>query len=55
MVVLAVGNCQSVFAFEISNVLRTLCYSQRVTKRCKLSWLTNSALVHEPKCGGGYG
>ncbi len=23
-----------------------------VTKRCRLSWLTNSALVHEPKCGG---
>ncbi len=26
----------------------------RLTKRCRLSWLwlTNSALVHEPKCGG---
>jgi hypothetical protein len=24
----------------------------RVTKRCRLSWLTNSALVYEPKCGG---
>ncbi len=23
-----------------------------VTKRCRLSWLTNSALVDEPKCGG---
>jgi hypothetical protein len=23
-----------------------------VTKRCRLSWLTNSALVFEPKCGG---
>jgi hypothetical protein len=23
-----------------------------VTKRCRLSWLTNSALVYEPKCGG---
>jgi hypothetical protein len=21
-------------------------------KRCRLSWLTNSALVYEPKCGG---
>jgi hypothetical protein len=21
------------------------------TKRCRLSWLANSALVHEPKCG----
>jgi hypothetical protein len=24
-----------------------------VTKRCRLSWLTNSALAYEPKCGGG--
>jgi hypothetical protein len=23
-----------------------------VTKRCRLSWLNNSALVYEPKCGG---
>ncbi len=21
-------------------------------KKCRLSWLTNSALVYEPKCGG---
>ena len=26
---------------------------QWVTKRCRLSWLTNSVLVYEPKCGGG--
>ncbi len=26
--------------------------NQGVTKRCRLSWLTNSALVYEPKCGG---
>ncbi len=25
---------------------------QGVTKRCRLSWLTNSVLVYEPKCGG---
>jgi hypothetical protein len=25
---------------------------QEVTKRCRLSWLTNSALVYESKCGG---
>ncbi len=25
---------------------------QGVTKRCRLSWLTNGALVYEPKCGG---
>ncbi len=27
--------------------------TQGVTKRCCLSWLTNSVLVNEPKCGGG--
>jgi hypothetical protein len=26
---------------------------QGVKQRYRLSWLTNSALVHEPKCGGG--
>ncbi len=25
---------------------------QGVTKRSRLSWLTNSAIVYEPKCGG---
>jgi hypothetical protein len=25
---------------------------QGVTKRCRLSWLTNSSLVYEHKCGG---
>jgi hypothetical protein len=25
---------------------------QRVTNRCRPSWLTNCALVYEPKCGG---
>jgi hypothetical protein len=24
-----------------------------VIKKCRLSWLTNSDLVYEPKCGGG--
>ncbi len=28
---------------------------QGVTKRCRLSWLTNSAVVYEPKCGGSGG
>ncbi len=28
---------------------------QAVTKRCHLSWLTNSALVYEPLCRGGGG
>ncbi len=26
---------------------------QGVTKRCRLPWLPNRALVDEPKCGGG--
>ncbi len=26
-------------------------YAQGLNKRCRLSWLTNSALVYEPKCG----
>ncbi len=30
-------------------------FGQGVTKRCRLSWLTNCALVYEPKCGGGCG
>jgi hypothetical protein len=29
--------------------------SRGVTKRCRLSWLTNSALVYEPKLGEGGG
>jgi hypothetical protein len=29
-------------------------WAQGVTKRCRLSWLTNSALIYEPKCGGGW-
>ncbi len=27
--------------------------AETVTKKCCLSWLTNRALVYEPKCGGG--
>ncbi len=27
-------------------------YSQVDTKRCRPSWLTNSARIYEPKCGG---
>jgi hypothetical protein len=30
----------------------TVYCSQGVTKRCLLSWLTNSVLVYEPKSGG---
>jgi hypothetical protein len=28
-----------------------LMFEQGVTKRCRLPWLTNSALDYEPKCG----
>ncbi len=35
--------------------LASLCFTLGVTKRCRLSWLTNSALLYEPKCGGGGG
>ncbi len=30
-------------------------WEQGVTRRCRLSRLTNSVLVYEPKCGGGGG
>ncbi len=33
--------------------LHVLCCSKGVTKRCLLSWLTNSAVAYETKCGGG--
>jgi hypothetical protein len=32
---------------------RTIDGTREVTERCRLSFLTNSALVYEPKCGGG--
>jgi hypothetical protein len=32
--------------------LETIRHHQGVTRRCRLSWLTNSALIYEPKCGG---
>jgi hypothetical protein len=41
--------------FEHKKELKPLCYYQGVTKRCRLPWLTNSALVYEPKCGGRVG
>jgi hypothetical protein len=31
---------------------RTISAIQGVSKRCRLSWLTSSALVYKPKCGG---
>ncbi len=39
----------------MKNVSKKLLIIERgdgVTEGCRLSWLTNSALVYEPKCGG---
>jgi hypothetical protein len=41
---------QCSWSFSISSV--SLRWSRGSTKRCRLSWLTNSALVYKPKCGG---
>jgi hypothetical protein len=40
--------------YRRNDELDRYCIDQGVTKRCRLSWLTNSALVlavYEPKCG----
>jgi hypothetical protein len=45
-------------SFQISNIIvvHIKCWRQRVTKsRFRLSWLTNSVLVYDPKCRGGGG
>ncbi len=34
-----------------THILTCITSCQGVTKRCRISWLTNSALVYEPKCG----
>ncbi len=39
------------FTRKTANLLNC-CLQGGVTKRCRLSWLTNSAIVYEPKCGG---
>ncbi len=39
------GISRPVLEFKVKNM-------QGVAKRCRLSWLTNSALVYEPKCEG---
>ena len=31
---------------------RKMFIARGVTERCRLSWLTKSALAYEPKCGG---
>jgi hypothetical protein len=32
--------------------MKSVHFNQGLTKTCRLSWLTNSALVYEPKYGG---
>jgi hypothetical protein len=42
------------FVHQRPNPKKNMVYgTQGDTKRCLLSWLTNSALVYEPKCGEG--
>ncbi len=40
---------------EMKVVVGRFARDQGVTKRMCLSWLTNSTLVYEPKCGGRWG
>ncbi len=50
------NGCFFVFTYKILSGrcmhLLTKYYNQGVKKRCRLSFLTNSALVYEPKCRG---
>jgi hypothetical protein len=43
---------QYIFKTIVVHVKYCSCPTQEVTKGFRLSWLTNSALVCEPKCGG---
>jgi hypothetical protein len=40
---------KNIFLHLLTLLLR---HVRTITKRCRLSWLTNSALVYEPKSGG---
>ncbi len=44
--------CDVKYLLVVRMMWGSLPSDQGVTKRCRLSWLTNSALVYEPKCGG---
>jgi hypothetical protein len=51
-------SCEAYVSLDLSiqvnkSQIHLVTQSQGFTKRCRLSWLTNSALVYEPKCGGG--
>ncbi len=41
----------SCFLYHIKSCIFFMTQEQGVTKKCRLSWLTNSALVYEPKWG----
>jgi hypothetical protein len=45
----------NIASFDSEKFQVRVCFAQGVTKGCRLSWLTNSALVYEPKCRGGGG
>ncbi len=45
--------CQS--TVYLTDIILYLPTASGVIKRCRLSWLTNRALVYEPKAGGGGG
>ncbi len=47
--------CHSITVMKMATAKKTIRCKQGATKRCRLSWLTNSALIYEPKCGGGGG
>jgi|688.fasta_scaffold651881_1 hypothetical protein len=45
------ANSEFIFILMLS-VTNRWSFTQGFTKRCRLSWLINSALVYEPTCGG---
>jgi hypothetical protein len=47
------GYCLYLYITHFLVLLRRLGYNQEVTKRCRLSWLTNSDLAYEHRFGGG--
>jgi hypothetical protein len=47
--------CDTGSLLQYVYIYMTVVPYQGVTKRCRLSWLTNSALIYEPKCGGSGG
>ncbi len=47
------GQGLAVVMASVIKVMRTMVtVVQGVTKRCRLSWLTNSFLIYESQCGG---